>query len=58
MLSIPMIFVSFALANFLNLFVDLRGGASLEKMGWNRDKIDGQKVYLTIFISLLLRSEY
>ena len=33
-----------------------RGGASLEKVGWKRDRIDGQKVYLTILMSLLLRN--
>ena len=35
-----------------------RGGASPEKVGWKRDRIDGQKVYLTIFMSFLLRNEY
>ena len=29
----------------------VRGGASPEKVGWKRDRIDGQKVYLTIFMS-------
>ena len=38
--------------------VTSRGGASLEKVGWKRDRIDGQKVYLTIFMSFLLRNEY
>ena len=27
-------------------------------MGWKRDRIDGQKVYLAIFMSFLLRNEY
>ena len=31
-----------------------RDGASSEKVGWARDKIDCQKVYLLFFISLLL----
>ena len=35
-----------------------RGGASPEKVGWKRDGIDGQKVYLTILMSFLLRNEY
>ena len=35
-----------------------RCGASPEKVGWKRDRIDGQKVYLTIFTSFLLRNEY
>ena len=35
-----------------------RGGASPEKVEWKRDRIDGQKLYLTIFISLLLNNEY
>ena len=35
-----------------------RGGASPEKVGWKRDKIDGQKVYLTNFMSFSLRNEY
>ena len=35
-----------------------RGGASPEKVGWKRDRIDGQKVYLTILTSFLLRNEY
>ena len=37
---------------------DRRGGASPEKVGWKRDRIDGQKVYLTIFMSFFLRNEY
>ena len=36
----------------------LRGGASPEKVGWKRDQINGQKVYVTIFMSFLLRNEY
>ena len=36
----------------------LRGGARPEKVGWKGDRIDGQKVYLTIFTSFLLRNEY
>ena len=36
----------------------VRGGASPEKVGWKRDRIDGQKVFLTIFMSFLLRNEY
>ena len=36
----------------------VRGGASPEKVGWKRDGIDGQKVYLTILMSFLLRNEY
>ena len=36
----------------------IRGGASPEKVGWKRDVIDGQKVYLTILMSCLLRNEY
>ena len=35
-----------------------RSGASPEKVGWKTDRIDGQKVYLTIFMSFLLRNEY
>ena len=27
-------------------------------MGWKRDRIDGQKVYLAILMSFLLRNEY
>ena len=38
--------------------VVLRGGASPEKVEWKRDRIDCQKVYLTIFMSFLLRNEY
>ena len=38
--------------------VNIRGGASPEKVGWKRDRIDGQKVYLTIFMSFLLKNEY
>ena len=36
----------------------LRGGASPEKVGWKSDRIDGQKVYLTIFMSFLLENGY
>ena len=35
-----------------------RGGASPEKVGWKKDRMDGQKVYLTIFMPFLLRNEY
>ena len=34
-----------------------RGGAYPEKVGWKRDKIDEQKVYLTILMSFLRRIE-
>ena len=34
------------------------GGASFEKVGWTRGKIDCQKVYLLFFILLLLRNKY
>ena len=40
------------------MFLAIRGGASPEKVGWKRDSIDGQKVYLMIFMSFLLRNEY
>ena len=36
---------------------EVRGGASPEKVGWKRDSIDGQKVYLMTFMSFLLRNE-
>ena len=46
---------------FRSIFVSngtaFRGGASPEKVGWKRDRMDGQKVYLTIFTSFLLRNE-
>ena len=35
-----------------------RDSASPEKVGWKRDRIDGQKVYLTIFMLFLLMNEY
>ena len=35
-----------------------RGGASPEKVGWTRGRIDCQKVCLTLFISFLLKNEY
>ena len=35
-----------------------RGGASPERVGWKRDRIDGQKIYQTIFMSFLLGNEY
>ena len=35
-----------------------RGGASPEKVGWKSDRIDGQQVYLTIFMSFLLGNGY
>ena len=34
-----------------------RGGTSTEKVGWKRDGIDGQKVFLTILMSFLLGPE-
>ena len=39
-------------------YLVIRGGASPEKLGWKSDRIDGQKVYLTIFMSFLLRNGY
>ena len=36
----------------------IRDGASPEKVGWKRDEINGQKVYLAISMSFLLRNEY
>ena len=41
-----------------NGYAKFRGGASPEKVGWKGDRIDGQKVYLMIFMSFLLRNEY
>ena len=35
-----------------------RGDASPEKVGWKKDGIDGQKVYLTVFMSVSLGNEY
>ena len=35
-----------------------RGGASVEKVGWTRGKIDCQKVYLMYFMSFLLGNKY
>ena len=35
-----------------------RGGASPEKVGWKSDRIDGQQVYLTIFMSFLFGNGY
>ena len=35
-----------------------KGDASPEKVGWERDRVDGQRAYLTILISFLLRNEY
>ena len=35
-----------------------RGGASIEKVGWTRGKIDCQKVYPMFFTSFLLRNIY
>ena len=32
--------------------------ASAQKRVWKRDEIKGQEVYLTIFMSFLLRNEY
>ena len=40
------------------VILEFRGGASPEKVGWKTDRIDGQKVYLTILMSFLLRNEY
>ena len=34
------------------------GGASPEKVGWKSDRIDGQKVYLTILMSFLVGNGY
>ena len=48
---------SYSELSFSKVFNAIRGGASPEKMGWKRDRIDGQKVYLTIFMSFLLRNE-
>ena len=42
----------------LSLQYGIRDGASPEKFGWKRDTIDGQKLYLTMFTSFLLRNEY
>ena len=36
----------------------IRGSASTEKVGWKRDGIDEQKVYLTIVMSFLFRNGY
>ena len=35
-----------------------QGRCQPRKVGWKRDRIDGQKVYLTILTSFLLRNEY